>query len=297
MSQLEEIQNEFENFYQQEIDSYFPAGAAHFEAIKYSLLGKGKRLRPLFCLGACELVNGKTEWAKSAAVAIEMVHTYSLVHDDLPAMDDDDFRRGVASCHKVFGDDIAILAGDGLLNESFAYLSNKLPKRQCPDFLTLKMVQTLSAKAGVFGMLWGQVIDLHHGDLNLDKILWIHEMKTAKLFQASLLLGFLCQEKKSVDVTFHKMLENFGKELGILFQLLDDLDDWSNHKKGELNVLQIVDVPKCLSMIEERFVHLWKGLEALTDRPKKETILGLILLKLEKKFNQICESGVNKSDF
>ncbi len=99
MSQLVDIRDEFENFYQDEINSYFPAGAAHFEAMKYSLSGEGKRLRPLLCLGACQLVKGNKDWAQRAAVAIEMVHTYSLIHDDLPAMDDDDFRRGKASCH------------------------------------------------------------------------------------------------------------------------------------------------------------------------------------------------------
>ena len=284
MSQVEKIRSAFEDFYQGEVNSYFPDGSVHFEAIKYSLLSKGKRLRPLLCLSAAELVKGNTEWAKICSASIEMLHTYSLVHDDLPAMDDDDFRRGVATCHKVFGEDIAILAGDGLLNESISFMANKLQEAKCPDHLILKLVQIMTAKSGVFGMIWGQAVDLHPGEITLEKILWIHELKTAKLFQASLHMGSFCQGSIFPDMAFQKAIENVGKELGIIFQLLDDLDDWNQHKKEPLNILNVVDVPTFWKMLEDRFEGLWLGLHALTELPVKETLLGEIVMTLEEKF-------------
>lgn len=189
------------------------------EAMAYSLLDAGKRLRPLLTLAAAEVCGGSIERAMPAACAVEMVHCYSLVHDDLPAMDDDDLRRGRPASHKAFGEGLAILAGDALLTLSFETLAEIEPAATAAA-----SVATLAQAAGRSGMVGGQVDDLAAAaqDWNVAKLQSIHERKTGALITASLRIGGLVAGAGLEPLS---RLEAFGYSLGLAFQITDDLLD------------------------------------------------------------------------
>lgn len=190
------------------------------KAMKYSLLNGGKRLRPILVMEFCRACGCSSDYAVSFACAIEYIHTYSLIHDDLPCMDDDDFRRGNPSCHKMYGEDTALLAGDALLTHAFDILADA----PVSDAQIVKAVCLLSQNSGVGGMLGGQVIDLKYEkeDPNLSQILTIHKLKTGALISAACLLGCI-----AADADEEKMAaaSRFAYNLGIAFQIKDDLLD------------------------------------------------------------------------
>ena len=190
------------------------------ESMLYSLRAGGKRLRPVMVLLACEACGGEISKALPAAVAIEMIHTYSLIHDDLPAMDDDDVRRGQPTNHKVFGEGHAILAGDGLLTFAFTSLARYIKDGD----LCRKLVLELSEGAGAAGMVGGQSADLsgEEKDLNINELEYIHVHKTAKLFEAAMKMGAMCAGAGKSTV---KNLGEFGLTLGLAFQVVDDMLD------------------------------------------------------------------------
>jgi geranylgeranyl diphosphate synthase type II len=190
------------------------------EAMAYSLLAPGKRLRPLLVLMANEACAGDETAAMPAACAVEMVHTYSLIHDDLPAMDDDDLRRGLPTCHKKFGEATAILAGDALLTLAF-----QLAASCRPDAAAAACCRELAVGAGAAGMVGGQVLDLawenRGGEFaDLERI---HACKTGALFRAALRMG--CWTSKCDDQASWASLDAYGRYFGQLFQLTDDLID------------------------------------------------------------------------
>ena len=190
------------------------------EAARYSLFAGGKRLRPILCLASAEVVGGEIEPVLPAACALEMIHTYSLIHDDLPAMDNDDFRRGVPTNHKVFGEAIAILAGDALLTEAFEYfaLSGVSPNK------VTEVIRIAVKAAGYRGMIGGQVIDLEceNRKVDLATVEYMHIHKTGALLSASLEIGAILggggQDQTSA-------LKNYGHHIGLAFQITDDLLD------------------------------------------------------------------------
>ena len=190
------------------------------QAMRYSLQAGGKRLRPVILLFSCQACGGPDIVAMPAAAAIEMIHTYSLIHDDLPAMDDDDLRRGQPSNHKVFGDGIAILAGDALLTYAFHVLALHVQK----DELVRQLVIELAAAAGAAGMISGQVEDLlNQGSAgDLQTVHYIHKRKTAMMFRAAARMGGL---SAGAPMTQVDMLGDFGLKLGLAFQITDDLLD------------------------------------------------------------------------
>ncbi|OQA03075.1 MAG: Farnesyl diphosphate synthase [Planctomycetes bacterium ADurb.Bin401] len=191
------------------------------DAIKYVLVAPGKRIRAAIVLLTCELVCGEVnDDALTAAAAIEMVHTYSLVHDDLPAMDDDDFRRGRPSCHKAFDEATAILAGDALLTMAFEIISKDI---RTPE-KSVEMAQILAMAAGPSGMIAGQMYDMQAENTKQDAQMLelIHINKTAKMFQASVCLGAAAG---SANETQKKSLRQFGMNLGLAFQIADDILD------------------------------------------------------------------------
>jgi len=190
------------------------------EAMFYSLRAGGKRLRPVTVILACTACGGTEQQALPAAAALEMIHTYSLIHDDLPAMDNDDMRRGRPTNHLVFGDGIAVLAGDALLTYAF----NTLVRYVQPDFLARQLIIELSEAAGAAGMIGGQVADLqsHKTAHDLDHVNYIHRHKTALLFRAAARMGALCAEAKPGQV---ELLGEYGLKLGLAFQITDDLLD------------------------------------------------------------------------
>jgi len=191
------------------------------EAMRYSLEAPGKRLRPALCLAACEAVGGRPERAESAAGALELIHTYSLIHDDLPCMDDDDTRRGRPTSHRVFGEALAVLAGDGLLTRAFGVLAEDdglTPETRCA------MIETLAEAAGHLGMVGGQALDLAAEGEAVDPegLREIHARKTGALIAASCRLGALAGGAAPGLV---EALGRFGQELGLAFQIRDDLLD------------------------------------------------------------------------
>jgi geranylgeranyl diphosphate synthase type II len=193
------------------------------EAMRYSVFAGGKRLRPMLTLFGCEAVGGKLEDAMPAAVALELIHTYSLVHDDLPAMDDDDYRRGRPTCHKVYGDAIAILAGDALLTHAFQILADP-SLTAVPAARRLQIIAEVSSAAGSVGMVGGQTMDIQAEGKVLDptSLLSLHSKKTGALLRASLRIGGLAG---GADDAALASLTCYGERLGLAFQIVDDILD------------------------------------------------------------------------
>jgi len=191
------------------------------EAMRYSVFAGGKRLRPVLCLAAAEACGGDSTMALRAACAVECIHTYSLIHDDLPCMDDDDLRRGRPTAHKVFGEGLAVLAGDALLTIAFEILADVQPVRNYP---VSEFIRVLAVAAGSRFLIAGQVADLEaEGAPSTRQALrFIHERKTAALIEASLALGAMSVNAKS---TKRDALVVFGRKLGLAFQIIDDILD------------------------------------------------------------------------
>ena len=192
------------------------------EAMRYSLLAGGKRLRPVMLLAACEMAGGDAELALPFACALEMIHTYSLIHDDLPAMDNDDLRRGKPTNHKVFGEDLAILAGDGLLNAAAELLARTAV--EMADLRGIRALEIIMRHAGVTGMIAGQTRDvLSEGEKpREDLVRYIHSHKTADLLEAPMEAGLALAgaNEKQIKAAFE-----YGLHLGLAFQMTDDLLD------------------------------------------------------------------------
>lgn len=190
-------------------------------AMRYSLLSGGKRLRPLLCCAAAESCGATARRALPAACAIEMVHAYSLIHDDLPCMDDDDLRRGKPTSHIVFGEAMAVLAGDALLTEAFAVLAKAKPRAR---YVASDLVTELARAAGSRGLVAGQVSDLEaEGNEPSESALYfIHAAKTGMLLRAALILGAMCAGARKAQLA---ALDRFGFALGLAFQIQDDILD------------------------------------------------------------------------
>ena len=207
------------------LDRYLPKAntkpATLHRAMRYSLFAGGKRLRPILCLAAAEACGGKIGNALPLACALECIHTYSLVHDDLPSMDDDDFRRGRPTCHKIFGDGIAILAGDALLTIAFEIVSNAKPTSR---YDTSILLCEIAVAAGSQKLIAGQVADLEAEGKNVkrDQLQFIHENKTAAILRSSVRLGAM---SANADARKLSAVTRFGQRLGLAFQIIDDILD------------------------------------------------------------------------
>jgi geranylgeranyl diphosphate synthase type II len=212
---------------EESLEKAFPATSglqkSVVEAARYSLFAGGKRLRPILCLAAAEVVGGDIGPVLPAACALEMIHTYSLIHDDLPAMDNDDFRRGVPTNHKVYGEAIAILAGDTLLTEAFEYLAQSSSARVGADNV-IEVIRIAVKAAGHRGMIGGQVIDLEceNQKVNLATVEYMHIHKTGALLSASLEIGAILGGGDPMQA---KALKDYGHHFGLAFQITDDLLD------------------------------------------------------------------------
>ena len=198
------------------------------ESMRYSLLAGGKRLRPILCLAACELVGGDASLAMPTAVALEMIHTMSLIHDDLPAMDNDDLRRGRPTNHKVYGDAMAILAGDALLSRAFEMVSLRSPG--VPPERLLKVVAELALVSGAPGLVGGQVVDLESEgrEVDLETLEYIHLHKTAALLRACVVTGALIG---GADANQVEAMRTYANGIGLAFQIVDDLLDVEGDEK------------------------------------------------------------------
>ena len=194
-----------------------------YEAMRYSLLAGGKRLRPILCLATCEMGGGTIELAMPTACALEMIHTMSLIHDDLPAMDNDDYRRGRLTNHKIYGENIAILAGDGLLALAFEYIAAHTQNVAAER--VLQVVSRLGRAVGAAGLVGGQVVDLESEgqlDVSQETLQFIHNHKTAALLEASVVCGGILAGLAAPEL---QRLSCYAQNIGLAFQIVDDILD------------------------------------------------------------------------
>ncbi len=195
-----------------------------FESTRYSVFAGGKRLRPILCMASAEAVGGDIETVLPVACAIELIHTYSLIHDDLPVMDDDDYRRGQLTNHKVFGEGIAVLAGDALLTEAFHLMSSRNLMENVSSDRLVTVINEISKASGFFGMVGGQVADLESEGKDVDEkaLHYIHTHKTEALITASIRAGAVLAGGNEKDI---HALSEYGRKIGLAFQIADDILD------------------------------------------------------------------------
>lgn len=240
--------------------------SALHEAMRYSLFTGGKRLRPVLCLAACEMAGGSPQDAMPAALALEVFHTYTLVHDDLPCMDNDDFRRGKPTVHRKYDEPLAILTGDALQAFCFELLATASPRN---PFSVADLVKEMAVAGGSIGVVGGQVEDIAYNEkeLNTETLNFIHYAKTARLFIASVRLGAMCAgaDKKTFDAA-----SSYGNHLGIAFQLADDILDGiqdadstgSIKGDGNLSCLSIMTPEAATALLQD---HLSRAQQALDE--------------------------------
>ena len=237
------------------------------EAMRYSLLAGGKRIRPVLLLAFCRASGGREEDAVSAACGIEMLHTYSLIHDDLPCMDDDDLRRGMPTCHKVYGETNAVLAGDALQSAAFYYvLSSPVSPRQCAE-----MGMTLAEASGERGMCAGQYLDTRKENAVVEEsdLTLIHAMKTGALLKAACVMGVQCAGGSDRQL---RAAAGYAEHLGLAFQIMDDVLDvvstseelgktaGSDAQLGKTTFVTLMGVDRCRKLVEAHTEQAKKAL-------------------------------------
>ena len=213
---LKEIQAALENA----CNTYLPEDSRVCQAARYSLMGGGKRIRAVLTLACCDMLGGDWRAAAHFAAAVEMLHCFSLIHDDLPCMDNDDFRRGKPSCHKAFDEATALLAGDVLLTEAFEVIANA----PLSEHARIEATRLLAVGGGSRGMIWGQELDVTYEGKHLDEALLrtIHKNKTGALINASVQMGVCAAGGTREDASY---LERYAFDLGLVFQIVDDVLD------------------------------------------------------------------------
>ncbi|MEM8883608.1 MAG: polyprenyl synthetase family protein [Planctomycetota bacterium] len=255
-------------------------------AMRYSVFAGGKRLRPAITLAACRAAGGRDEEALSAACALEMLHTYSLIHDDLPAIDDDDLRRGRPTCHVEFDEPAAILAGDALQTEAFRVLAEETPRAEA----IVPLVRELAHAAGTGGMVGGEIADIEGEgrEPDLDWTQRIHELKTAALFRAAAVMGGLAAGAEERTLTG---LRAYGSALGLAFQIVDDLLDESGSAEelgkspGKDREARKMTYPAAIGMDASReHARNWaaRAKEELAAVPAPEILMALADMTVER---------------
>jgi len=249
------------------------------EAMNYSILAGGKRLRPMMMQEAYRMLGGNGSQIEPFMAAIEMIHTYSLVHDDLPAMDNDEYRRGRKTTHVIYGEAMAILAGDGLLTYAFETATKAFSVSEDKDLKKIgRAIGILAGKAGISGMLGGQCVDVEAEKkqipLNMEKLLYIHDKKTAALIQSSMMIGAVLAGADESDI---ELLEKIGYLVGIAFQIRDDIldiegnqeelgkaigSDEKNHKETYVSLAGMEQAKLDVERFSARAVELTQSLSA-----------------------------------
>ena len=264
-----------------------------FEAMRYSVEAGGKRLRPMLMQETYRLFGGKNEKVLAPFMAaIEMIHTYSLVHDDLPAMDDDEYRRGRKTTHIVYGEAMGILAGDALLNYAFETAAKAFDETESL-LLSTKAFQVLSTKAGVYGMVGGQVVDVESEGLPIEKekLDFIYHLKTSALIEASMMIGAILAGAKESVV---EDVEKIARYVGLAFQIQDDILDitstteelgkpiHSDEKNNKTTYVTLLGLEKASEKVEE---YTNKSLELLDNYTKRDDFLYQLLVYLINRKN------------
>ena len=257
------------------------------QAMNYSLKAGGKRLRPMLMLETAKLFGGKETEVYPFMAAMEMIHTYSLVHDDLPAMDNDEFRRGKKTTHALYGEDMGILAGDGLLNFAYEIMSEAVLLsdniKTCVQAMSI-----IAKKAGIYGMVGGQTVDIlnDNKEKSLDTIMYIHNLKTAALIEASMMAGAVIAGAEDKEV---KIIEKIANNIGIAFQIQDDILDitsttevlgkpvHSDEKNNKSTYVSICGLKNSKKQVE---MYSKEAIELLDSLGSKNEFLRALILKL-----------------
>ncbi len=258
---------EFAELFESELFDYFkeylPQYKLIFESMEYSVKNGGKRVRPILTLLFCDACGGRVETALPTAQAVEFIHTYSLIHDDLPCMDDDDYRRGRPSNHKVYGEAFALLAGDGLLTAAFERISHGCLEGLYDSETAISCVSALSSLAGSRGMIGGQVIDLlneNNPDVDFDNLQLMDSLKTGSLIEAACVLGCIVAGASEYEINSAR---KFAQNIGLAFQIKDDILDvtgsleklgklaGSDTQNGKSTYVTLLGVEKCQELVEK----------------------------------------------
>ena len=252
------------------LEEVLPSGKLYpgliHEAMRYAILAGGKRFRPVLALAACSACGGEPEDALIPAASLELIHGYSLVHDDLPALDNDEMRRGKPTCHKRYGEAMAILAGDGLLTLAFQALGRVRPAERA-----LRILGELSTSAGTYGMIGGQVADLAVSarELNLPMLDYISSHKTGKLIKASAVMGAMAAgaEKSALS-----RITKYGESLGLAFQFVDDLLDGDGY-------LKVIKAPEIRQKVRDLIARTKRQIHPFGRKAEKLLMLADFLLE------------------
>lgn len=254
------------------------------DAMTYSLLAGGKRIRPIFMYETFNILGGEGNTIKPFMAAIEMIHTYSLIHDDLPAMDNDDLRRGMPTCHIKYGEDIAILAGDALLNNAFEIMIKEALTN--PDKSVIKAMQVLGIASGPQGMIGGQVADVlnENKSIDLELLNYIHLHKTSAMIEAAFVIGAILANASEQTV---ETFRNIGKNIGLAFQIQDDLLDVlgnektlgkpinSDEKNNKITYVSLKGIDVSYEIVNQQLAEATSSLESF-DSDKSKFLLEFI---------------------
>ncbi len=240
-------------------------------AITYSLLSGGKRLRPILMLASYSMYNSEYDDILSFALGIELIHNYSLIHDDLPSMDNDDYRRGLQTVHKKFDEATAILTGDALLTHAYTIMLNDTLNTKDFDLRDkkLKVMNLISKRSGIDGMILGQVIDIEDGLLSLDELINMYNRKTSDMFNAALVSGSIIGGASDIE---QKYISDFAYHLGLMFQILDDLMDYERDIQiGKITVVTSLGMTEGRHLAEMHYNEALNCLKQLTIVFKRDT--------------------------
>ena len=275
------MQEEYKKLIEEHILDFLPdidhKSITLYESMKYSLTAGGKRIRPILLLAAAEFTGCKIEAAIPYACALEYIHTYSLIHDDMPCMDDDDLRRGMPTNHKVYGEAFALLAGDGLLTAAFERITDLHKSGLYSADVAVNAIYTLSHLAGSRGMIGGQVIDLineDNADADIDSLMLMDNFKTGALIEAACVMGCIVAE---ADEDKKKAAAEFAKKIGLAFQIKDDILDvtgtleklgkmaGSDMQNGKSTYVTLIGVEKCQELVDKLTEEAMSALDAFDD--------------------------------
>lgn len=276
-----------ENLYEY-FKEYMPQYKLIFESMEYSVKNGGKRVRPLLTLLFCDACGGDVNSALPFAQAVEFIHTYSLIHDDLPCMDNDDYRRGKPSNHKVYGEAFALLAGDGLLTAAFEMISKGCLQGKYDSVTAISGVSALSSLAGSRGMIGGQVIDLlneNNADADFDTLQLMDSLKTGALIEAACVLGCIAA---NADEEMYNAAITFAQNIGLAFQVKDDILDvtssleklgkltGSDTQNGKSTYVTLLGVEKCQALVEKLTEEALDSLEVFYDNEALKAYAGYL---------------------
>ena len=287
--------DEYNKIINSKLESFLPENNVPqkkiYEAARYSLMAGGKRIRPVLVLSVSEIFGGNAQSVLPFACAIEMIHTYSLIHDDLPAMDNDDYRRGKLTNHKVFGEGVAVLAGDALLNKAFEIMVKTLTDSVIIE-RNIKAIQEVASASGIEGMIGGQMIDIDSKgkQLNEEDLRCMHSLKTGRLISASAVVGAIMSGGSGKDL---ESIRCYARNLGLAFQIKDDIlseigeqsklgkkagNDRENNKSTYVTILGLQEAQRLLN---ETTLKAVKALQGYAEKAEFLMDLAEYLLKRE----------------